>query len=88
MKTPDGDYEELMQFLKSEFGAVETGQLTGPYSLHKHLNVCGLHFGLILDDPDELDLYARNIEDNPAMGPFVRRLVAALNDHPPPSAAE
>src|SRR4051794_30754192 len=55
---PDGDYEELIRVLKCEFGAVEQGELVGPYSVHKYLDVGGLRMGLILDDVDSLDLYA------------------------------
>jgi hypothetical protein len=76
---PDGDYEELMRTLQRDFGAVEEGQLVGPYSLHKYLEVEGLHFGLILDDPDELVLYVRDKRDVPAMELFVAKLLEALN---------
>lgn len=77
--TPDGDYEELMRVFKREFGAVEAGQLLGPYSVHKYLEVEELRIGLILDSPDWLDLYATDESKLPTMESFIRRLLYVLN---------
>jgi hypothetical protein len=69
-----------MRVLKREFGAVDEGELAGPYSDHKFLKVGKLHFGLIIDCVyDWLDLYARDVSDKPAMESFVARLFEALN---------
>ena len=75
----DEDYTELLEILKRDFGVVETGQLVGPYSVHKYLQAASLCFAVILDDPDSLDLYARDKRDKPAMELFVARLLDALN---------
>ena len=77
--TNDEDYTELMDILKRDFGVVETGQLVGPYSSHYYLQIASLCFAIILDDPDSLDLYARDKRDKPAMELFVARLLDALN---------
>src|SRR5215217_7933093 len=53
----DEDYEELVRVLKDHFGAADVSQLAGPYSVHHLLDVGGLRFGIILDDPADLDLY-------------------------------
>src|SRR5258706_12230099 len=74
VETPDWDYEELMQVLKREFGAVEKGELRGPYSVHKFLDVNGLRIGIILDSPDELDLYATDDRDKAKMESFIASL--------------
>jgi hypothetical protein len=79
VKAPDADYEELVRVLTSGFGAVAEGQLSGPGSLHKYFNVAGLRFGVSLDWPDWLDLYALEECDKPAMGAFVGQLLKALN---------
>jgi hypothetical protein len=75
----DGDYKVLLQLLKEQFGAVETGQLVGPYSVHKYLKVEGLCLGLILDSPDWLDLFTENQGDTPALESFVAKVLDALS---------
>src|ERR1043166_6842085 len=75
----DADYNELMSVLKCQFGAVETGKLAGPYSVHKYVSAKKLSFGIILDSPDCLDLYARDQRDVADFERFVARLLKALN---------
>jgi hypothetical protein len=75
----DVDYHELMSVLKRQFGAVETGQLSGPYSVHKYVSANGISFAIILDSPDWLDLYARDQRDVPALERLVTQLLEALN---------
>lgn len=76
----DADYHELMSVLKRRFGAVETGELAGPYSIHKYVSANGISFAIILDWPDCLDLYARDERDVPGLESFVARVLEALND--------
>ena len=80
----DEDYRELMEVLERDFGAAKTGELVGPYSTHKYLQAASLCFAIILDDPDTLDIYARDKSDMPAMKLFVARVVDALNGQEPP----
>jgi hypothetical protein len=75
----DVDYRELMSVLKRQFGAVETGELAGPYSVHKYVSANGVSFAIILDSPDWLDLYARDQRDVPALERLVAQLLEALN---------
>jgi hypothetical protein len=75
----DSDYKELVEVLKRRFGAVETGELAGPYSIHKFFEVRQLRLGIILDSPDWLDIYAQDQRDTPAIASLVAELVAALN---------
>ena len=82
---PDGDYEELVRVLR-RFGAADVAELAGPYSVHHLLDVAGLRLGIILDAPDELDLYAVEPADAGAMAGFVARLLDVLNDTEPPPA--
>lgn len=75
----DADFDELMAVLKRQFGAVETGELAGPYSVHKYVSANGLSFGIILDSPDMLDLYARDQRDVAGFETLVTRLLETLN---------
>ena len=78
--SPNGeDYDELMDVLKREFGAMETGELCGPNSIHKYLQIGTLNFGVILDHPEMLHLFARNDCKKQAMGDLVTRLLETLN---------
>lgn len=77
------DYGELEAILKKEFGAVEAGELVGPYSVHKYLRVAGVTVGIILDSPDWLDLYVKNSSDLPALETLVNQVLAKLNDTKP-----
>jgi hypothetical protein len=78
-KGGDGDYKELVELLKRQLGAVETGELLGPYSVHKFLKVWGLRVGLVLEWPDWLDLYAEDQRDTPALASLVAEALVALN---------
>src|SRR4051812_31513486 len=71
----DGDYEELIELLMKQFGAAEVGELVGPYSVHKYLEVDGVCLGIILDSPDCLDLYAKDEHDKPAVEAIVTKLL-------------
>jgi hypothetical protein len=76
---PYGDYDELIQVLTSQYGAVDAGELAGPYSFHKYLEVGGLRIGVIMEWPDWLDLYVVEKADVPAMESLVSRLLDTLN---------
>jgi hypothetical protein len=76
----DGDFDELLQVLRARFGAVDDGKIIGPYSLHHFMTVDGLRFGIILDCPGPLDLYATERSQTDAMRSFVARLLEALNE--------
>lgn len=76
----DCDYYELMELLKRKFGAVEINEMVGPYSVHKYLRIERLCFGLILDSPDWLDLYANDACDVPALESLVTQVLKALNE--------
>lgn len=78
-RPPDEDYAELVRVLVAEFGAVADGKLAGPYSVHRYMVVAGLRFGVILDEPEWLDLYATCEPEKGAMALFVARLLDALN---------
>jgi hypothetical protein len=73
------DYEELMRVLMGHFDALQEGELLGPYSVHKYLAVDGLRVGMILDEPDSIDLYALDKGDAPAMASFIKMLLEVLN---------
>jgi hypothetical protein len=81
----DADYSDLMSVLKRHFGAVETGELAGPYSVHKYVSANGFSFGIILDSPDWLDLYARDQQDVAGFEGLVTRLLEALNHQRAPN---
>jgi hypothetical protein len=66
------------------FNAVETGELAGPYSVHKYVSANGLYFGIILDWPDWLDLYARDQRHVPGLETLVAELLEALNQERAP----
>jgi len=74
------DYKELAIALTAKFGAVEAGELIGPYSVHKYFNVEGFCLGVILDSPDWLDLYAKESDDAPAVESFIPKILDALNE--------
>jgi hypothetical protein len=81
-ESPNGeDYDELIYVLKVGFGAVETGEFCGPYSIHKYLKIGKFNFGLILEDPEMLHLFARDECDKQVMGDLVTKLLEALNGH-------
>lgn len=88
VSTAGGDYEELITVLKREFSAMETGELQGPYSVHKYLDVAGLVIGLILDSADELELYARDERDRRVMDSFIGKLLNRLNSQEHPLASD
>jgi hypothetical protein len=75
----DADYHELMSVLKRQFGAVETGELAGPYSVHKYVSASGISFAIILDSPGSLDLYPRDERDEPGLESLLARVLEALN---------
>jgi hypothetical protein len=75
----DGDYEELTELLRKVFHAEETGELVGPYSVHKYFKVESFCLGLILDSPDWLDLYAKDARDTSLAESFVAKILRALN---------
>jgi hypothetical protein len=75
----DAGYEELLQVLKKEFGAVEDGALNGPYSIHQYMKVDNLRFGIVIEVPEWLDLYAAEQHDVGAMASFVAKLLDTLN---------
>jgi hypothetical protein len=81
-RTPTGtadDYEELKDALKNAFGAVETGERVGPYSVHKYLKADNLCLGVVLDSLDSLELYAKDKRDAPVLEAFIPKLLDALN---------
>ncbi len=84
----DADYNELMSVLKRHFGAVETGELAGPYSVHKYVSANGLTFGIILDSPDWLDLYSRDQRDVAGFERLVTQLLEALNQRIAPNISD
>ena len=74
-----GDFDELLQVLRGRFGAVDDGELIGPYSIHRYLKVEGLRVGIVLDVLEWLDLYATEASQKEAMSLFVTKLLEALN---------
>ena len=77
--TQDSDYKEMLRVLKEVFGAVEDGVVRGPYSMHQFMKLDNLRFGIILDDPGWLDLYATEQHNVEVMASFVTRLLNTLN---------
>jgi hypothetical protein len=84
----DSDYEELMRVLVDRFGAVNDGELIGPYSIHRYLKVGDLRLGIILDEPMFLSLFAAEGSQQDELASFVPRLLEAMNSPPPGSEAE
>lgn len=76
----DADYHELMAVLKRDFGAVERGELKGPYSVHKFVSAKGFVFGILLDSPDWLDLLPINPFRVTGFETLVTQLLEALNE--------
>jgi hypothetical protein len=78
----EADLDELMRVLVDRFGAVDDGELLGPYSLHRYVKVGDLRLGIILDEPEWLFLYETEGTKMEAMASFVTRLLEALNAPP------
>jgi hypothetical protein len=77
--TAGAEYEELLRVLKGRFGAVEDGELAGPYSIHQYMRLGGLRFGIVIEDPELLSLYAKEEPHKGALASLVPRLLDALN---------
>lgn len=77
--TAGTDYEELLRVLKGRFGAVEDGELAGPYSIHQYMRLGVLRFCVVIEDPELLSLYAKEEPHEGAMASFVAQLLDALN---------
>ena len=78
--TDPEDYKVLLRVLKNVFGAVEDGRLAGPYSVHQFMRHGNFRFGIVLDAPDELDLYTTDMHDVGTMASLVARILHTLND--------
>ncbi|WP_439630090.1 hypothetical protein [Gemmata sp.] len=75
----DGDIDELQRVLRVRFGAVDDGELFGPYSIHRYMKVAGLRLGIVLDSPERLDLYTTEATHQDALAVFVPTFLEALN---------
>jgi hypothetical protein len=70
----------FVRVLRERFGARDDGEITGPYSIHRYMNVSGPRFGIIGDSPEWLDLYADEDRHEKEMTAFVATLLIALNE--------
>jgi hypothetical protein len=75
----DGGFQELMQVLMHQFGAVEVQRIFGPYSMLVHLDLNGILLGLHLNSPDWIDLFPRDERTRTVMLSLVEKLLDALN---------
>lgn len=79
----EGDYEEVLRALRREYDAVECGELLGPYSVHRFVQVGDVRLGIILESPEWIDIYAVDNRQEAAAEAIVARLVNALNLYEP-----